>query len=924
MGNALRAVRRLLPASLTAAVFLLISWSGNADNGLTMDIRRDAVDLDGPWQRLAGHEDASAWEWETAGNLGDWETTEVPGLLIGDVSSKGQEGIPCVWARRGFALDRRQASRQSVLKWNDIRFGSTIWINGQQVSAYPLTGPGASLLPPSLLREGVNHIVVRVGGWASVPRGKSGFPLIPAGASNTQSWGSKAALIGDGIWIEFYDRAYMESLLAIPRLKDGKVTIRAWFDAVGELPGTMELRAALIPPEKAGAKTSTSTFSAAQAEKGTPLDFDLPVESPLPWTPQTPDLYTVRMELLADGESCDVAEFRFGMREIAVEEGRYRLNGKPLWLRGSNLLGEWNWRGSQAADPKRYLVDEARLMNLNCFRTHAGPPNTAWSDIADEQGILFLAEMPVLFNTFDFKFTPEEWEIWHANVLQTVDGWVRKLWNHPSVIVWGLSNESGHTGWETGEYYRHVRELDPTRPAMRAGGGGGTSDTLDIHTCSNIRRGADGWVIARVIAQAAKRDPKRTLGNSEYMNSGAPRQSLRWFGEDGRREEAQVLYAQLGAEHTEAMRRLGFDLMLPYMYAGWTSFGAAPGERVWRDPYPTPMAASLHSSMAPVLASLDLFDPNYVAGTEVATPMTLINELHEEVDAQIDVYVTPGDPLFLPDASVIDGAVSHETLQRTLKADSMATEPIRWKAPDAPGAYWLSAVLTRQGDRPVVSERAIRSIADPAPAQRLKGVGLVVLGADPAGLKWLADAGAEARTSLEADPARSSAVVVWNATNVSEEQRKSAPAILGYVRQGGKLVILDQPRWDWIDLLKMKITAFFPKDEGGSSHVFPCDEMDKHPLLSGVPLESLHRWNGLPGALAECYVDMAGRKDSTPILWAEEPRRIVAWSIPEGKGEILICQLQAKGRLEGTAYDPVAERILLNLLLPGARGMEAE
>ncbi len=898
-------------AILAAGLVFTLSASIASAEDLAMDFKRQALDLSGEWQRLIDHGDANAWERATADGIAGWQAVEVPGQLVTDIRPKDQTGIKCVWARREFSVDKTQASRQGVLKWNEIRFGATIWINEKQVAECPLVGPGTCVLPAGLLKEGVNRIVVRAVGWGGVPRGKSGFPLIPAGASNTQDWGAKAASIERDIWIEFYDRVYMTSILAIPRFADGKATLRTWFDSSEALPANVELRAEVVPFGKPGAKAAVAKLD-VKPEKGKPVDLDVRIEDPLPWTPEAPNLYAVKMTALADGKVCDETEFRFGMRELAIEEGRYRLNGKPLWLRGSNLVGEWNWGRSQAAHPKRYLVDEARLMNLNCFRTHAGPPDTTWSGIADEHGMMFLAEMPVLFNTFDFKFTRDEWDVWHANVLRTSEAWIRKLWNHPSVVAWVLSNESGHGGWEAGECFRYVKSLDPTRSALRAGGGG-TPDTVDIHTCSNIRSGADGWVILMLARQIARRDPKRTFGNSEYMNDGATNNSLRWFGSPGLREPSERMYAQLGAEHTEAMRRLGYDLILPYMYAGWTSFTAAPGGRTWRDPYPTPMAAGLHSSMAPVLASLDLFDPDYVAGTEVETPLVLINELHADVDAQIDLYVARQDPLFLPDAQAVKTSDSHSTVRRTLKADSMTVEKVRWKVPAETGSWWLAAVLTRKGDRPVVSQRQVRAIADPAPASRLKGLKLVVLGAEPAALKWFQMNGAEASTGVHKDAA---VVVVWDAAKVTDEQRKSAPEILERVRAGGRLVVLDQGGWNWSGLIDMKVARFFDIELIGTSHVFPTKDMEKHPLLSGVSPASLHRWNGLPGALAETYVATPAPKNASPILWAEDPEKIVALEIPEGKGTILICQLQTRKRIEGKDYDPAAVQILLNLLAP--------
>ncbi len=62
-----------------------------------------------------------------------------------------------------------------------------------------------------------------------------------------------------------------------------------------------------------------------------------------PWTHEKCPLYTARVKLTKEGRILDEVTFRFGMREIGVKDRHYKLNGKNLWLRGSNLVFEWNW-----------------------------------------------------------------------------------------------------------------------------------------------------------------------------------------------------------------------------------------------------------------------------------------------------------------------------------------------------------------------------------------------------------------------------------------------------------------------------------------------------------------------------------------------------------------------------------------------------
>jgi hypothetical protein len=77
-------------------------------------------------------------------------------------------------------------------------------------------------------------------------------------------------------------------------------------------------------------------------------------------------------------------------------------------------------------------------------------------------------------------------------------GWMGRLWNHPAVVMWVLSNESNRDSErETGPYHGFVRALDPTRPTMRTGDTG-TAENYDVHTCGNVEDTVEGNLIPRI------------------------------------------------------------------------------------------------------------------------------------------------------------------------------------------------------------------------------------------------------------------------------------------------------------------------------------------------------------------------------------------------------------------------------------------
>ena len=157
----------------------------------------------------------------------------------------------------------------------------------------------------------------------------------------------------------------------------------------------------------------------------------------------------------------------------------------------------------------------------------------------------------------------------------------------------------------------------------------GTKENYDIHACGNITDPAEGRLMTHIQGWFNQAKGK-VLTNSEYMNTFGP-MSEQWTGKNDEKSLAYALvYAQLGMEHTEAMRRARISAILPYMYAGWTK--TRTGQE-WKAGFAKPVSACWHSSLSSVLASLDLFNANYLVSQEVTTALYLINDSWHDANA---------------------------------------------------------------------------------------------------------------------------------------------------------------------------------------------------------------------------------------------------------------------------------------------------
>ncbi len=204
--------------------------------------RADVVLLNGWWEYVIGEGNEEAETAEGQAGL-NWTPVTLPGELL-PWSREAATKIAFVWARRTFEVTDEQVEKLALLRWNYIALGATAFINGIEVGRNDPTGPYQVIVPPGVLRPGVNRIVLKTAGARGVPKARSGFFLIPAGFASCHKRGMPA--LTDDIWIDFADRAYMKWVLAIPDLAGSKVRIRLTPTGLEPLDGlTLRARAPL-------------------------------------------------------------------------------------------------------------------------------------------------------------------------------------------------------------------------------------------------------------------------------------------------------------------------------------------------------------------------------------------------------------------------------------------------------------------------------------------------------------------------------------------------------------------------------------------------------------------------------------------------------------------------------------------------------
>jgi beta-galactosidase len=177
------------------------------------------------------------------------------------------------------------------------------------------------------------------------------------------------------------------------------------------------------------------------------------------WNLAQPQLYTVHVRLLRKGRSLDEDVRRIGFRQTEFTDRGFVLNGKVLKLRGLDRHQTFPFVGQ--AMPGRVQRQDAKILrhklHCNIVRTSHYPQSRHFLDCCDEIGLMVLEEIPGWQHIGD--------EAWKQVAIDNVGRMIRRDWNHPSIIVWGVRiNESkdDHDFYIRTSASAHA--LDTTRP----------------------------------------------------------------------------------------------------------------------------------------------------------------------------------------------------------------------------------------------------------------------------------------------------------------------------------------------------------------------------------------------------------------------------------------------------------------------------
>jgi len=436
------------------------------------------LDLNGTWkfkwsrtpeERPLGFEasgfDASGWDeipvpanWELEG-FGTPIYTNHPYPFYWQESPNPPD-IPDGWNPvgsyvRNFKVPKSWGGQQVTLHFGAVKSAFFVWVNGQKVGYSQGSKLPAEFDITDALKNGENTLALEVYRWSD------GSFL-----ECQDFW--RLSGIEREVWLHAQPKVHLADVRVEAglenRYSDGVFSIALELAHLGKQPFTGTARCIL---SNGGRSVAEATLP-LQVSPGDTAQFTWRKKLPSvsTWTAETPHLYQVDV-VLKDGNSkiTEATRLEVGFRDIRIEDGLVKVNGKALLIKGTNRhehhpeTGHVVDRATMEAD-----IQTLKAHNFNAVRTSHYPNHPFWYTLCDRYGLYVVDEANIESHGMGYALdrtlgNNPDWM--HAHMVRT-ERMVARDRNHPSILCWSLGNEAGN-GVNFEATYAFVKSADPSR-----------------------------------------------------------------------------------------------------------------------------------------------------------------------------------------------------------------------------------------------------------------------------------------------------------------------------------------------------------------------------------------------------------------------------------------------------------------------------
>jgi hypothetical protein len=395
-----------------------------------------------------------------------------------------------LWYRRTFEIPKGWANKRILLHFGAVDWDATVWLNGKEIGTHrggydPFTFD----ITDALNTTGRQEIILSV--WDPTdagyqPRGKQ--VKKPGGI-----WYTAVTGIWQTVWLEPVPESYIRRLVMTPDVDAKRLRLVVEVGGLTEETGGVKPTGGPIDALLVEATAYDGQRQVGTAVSGANDKFSIPLSSFKLWSPESPHLYELKVELImtATHKRIDAVTSYFGMRKVSLgkdDKGvtRMFLNNKPLFQFGPLDQGWWpdGLYTAPTDEALRYDIEILKRLGCNMMRKHVKVEPDRLYYWCDKLGLVVWQDMPsgdrfIGGNDPDIVRSEESAKQFDLELGRVIDF----LRNHPCIIMWVPFNE----GWgqsDTPRIVDLIKKLDPTRLVDCASGWTDreVGDVHDIHS----------------------------------------------------------------------------------------------------------------------------------------------------------------------------------------------------------------------------------------------------------------------------------------------------------------------------------------------------------------------------------------------------------------------------------------------------------
>ena len=466
--------------------------------------------------RESGISLAGEWKFSLSGDKDYPETINLPGTMndaglgpdnrkAADLSGPYQvhDYAGPAWYQRDIEIPREWEGKRVTLFLERCRWVTTVSIDGKRV------GSQDSLVTPHVhdlgtgLQPGRHRLGICVDNTVKINLGEFVSALYGG------TWGNMNGIIGR-IELNATPAVWLDAVNVHPDAKRKVARVKARIGNATGKPGQGLL--------EVGSLKQQVTWN----EQGGEAEVEVPLSDAALWDEFSPNLQKLTVRL---GDHHKTVHF--GLRDFAIKETQFTMNGRPLFLRGTLECSVWPLTGYPPTDVGswRKIYQVIRSYGLNHMRFHSWCPPEAAFAAADVEGIILQVEGPVA-NVPVGKDAGRD-AFLEAEYRRIVDTYG----NHPSFCLMALGNEFGGDMNTITRWVGMLRERDPRHLYTSASNNKQVSPNRQF-TVKIEGRGIKDPGTTRDLTNVVAGDPNPVIGHEigQWMYWPDSREIAKWNG----------------------------------------------------------------------------------------------------------------------------------------------------------------------------------------------------------------------------------------------------------------------------------------------------------------------------------------------------------------------------------------------------------